>query len=141
MAQDLTQQTLDSFRESNSLCAQSVAPWVERMVLVYEAQEKQTEAWRLIQQTYEACVEHNVKFKDLGGMGVLSQLLFSSYSSVSNQNGSALLSTIPIEDRLKLLASDKLSISCRSLLLRSLPEDRSAWAAIRSHLRESYNEL
>lgn len=115
----LTQQTFDAFRESSSLCAPAATP----LILGYEAREQHEEAWQLTQQTSDACHKHKFAFRKLGGMGLLTRLLRAYQPSRRSTKDSALLSIISRQERLELLASDKLSTSCRSMVSSSLRDD------------------
>ncbi|RKK81783.1 hypothetical protein BFJ68_g17592 [Fusarium oxysporum] len=121
-AWQLTQQTFNAYRERMSLSDPLIGPWAERMILGYETRGQRAQAWRLIELFYDEYVEQQVPFKMLGGMEVLSRLLYALPTSRRPTGDAALLSMIPRQERLDLVASDKLSISCRSLLSRSLDD-------------------
>ncbi|KAH7461592.1 hypothetical protein FOMA001_g19023 [Fusarium oxysporum f. sp. matthiolae] len=141
-AWQLTQQTFNTFRAKGCrLSAEPIGPWVERMVIGYEARDQHEEAWQLTQQLYDAYAEQQLPYRMLGGMGVLFRLLYAFQSSRRPTDDAALLSMIPKQGRLDLIASNKLSISCRSLLSRSLRDDRDGCALIRLRLGEGSNEL
>ncbi|KAF5988558.1 hypothetical protein FBULB1_1434 [Fusarium bulbicola] len=121
-AWQLTQQTYNIYFQRVPLYHPLIGPWAERMILGYETRGQRAQAWRLIELFYDQYVEQQVPFKMLGGMEVLSRLLYALPTSRRPTGDAALLSMIPKQERLNLVASDKLSISCRSLLSRSLDD-------------------
>ncbi|KAF5705812.1 BTB POZ domain-containing protein [Fusarium mundagurra] len=137
----LTQQTFNVCLENMSLSAPAIGPWVERMVLGYEARGRHEEAWQLTQDMYDECIKRRISFGMLGGMGVLSRLLYAYRSSRRSSKDLALLGMIPRQEILELLASDKPSIFCRSLLSRILRDNQSGCSLICLRLGRGRNKL
>ncbi|KAG7402715.1 hypothetical protein Forpe1208_v017019 [Fusarium oxysporum f. sp. rapae] len=141
-AWQLTEQMFKAVLEVHGkLTAPAIGPWIERMILGHETRGQHEEARQLIEQLYVAYTDHRLPFTELGGMGVLFRLLCAYQSSRWLADDQLLLNIISRQERLDLLNSDKLSLSCRSLLSRSLRCDRNGCTLISLRLGEGSGEL
>jgi len=96
------------------------SPWIERIVMGYDAREQYNEAWEVIRKTYNVNPENEESDQDLTGSGLLSKLR-SAYQGSSQRD--SLLNRIPRSEKLGLLANQRFPADLRRLVSKSLLVD------------------